>query len=146
MSYNNILYFFNKNIWLDLRKANKCILFRTIIWSIVSQVENRYLHAIHHNFIAIYCLTMHQPLNGWLAKLPAILEYLNGIANSTSTLIRVEAGSHKVAGKGYINTENSQMYQLVPFSALKQLNPWSNSPASRMVIYSRLPAFLGEAI
>ena len=89
---------------------------------------------------------MHQLLNGWLAKLPAILEFLNGIANTTSTLMRVEAGSYKVAGKGYINTENSQMYQLVPFSAPKQLNPWSNSPASRMVIYSQLPAFLGGAI
>ena len=74
---------------------------------------------------------MHQLLNGWLAELPAILEFLNGIAYTTSTLIKVEAGSHKVAGKGYINTE---MYQLVPFSAPKQLNPWSNSPASRMVI------------
>ena len=87
---------------------------------------------------------MHQLLNGWLAKLPATLEFLNGIANTTSTLIRIEAESHKAAGKGYINTENSQMYQLVPFLAPKQLNPWSNSPATRMVIYSRLPAFLGE--
>ena len=87
---------------------------------------------------------MHQLLNGWLAELPAILEFINSIANTTSTLIGVEPGSHKVVSKGYINTENSQMYQLVPFSAPKQLNPWSNSPASRMVIYSQLSAFLGE--
>ena len=36
--------------------------------------ENRCLHAIHHNSIAIHSPSMHQLLNGYLAELPAILD------------------------------------------------------------------------
>ena len=43
--------------------------------------------------------------------MPAILDSFTGIANTISTLIEVEGGvkSHTVAGKGYVNTENSQI-------------------------------------
>ena len=74
-------------------------------------------------------------LNGQLAELPAILDsLLTGIANTTSTPIGVEVEgwwvvrSHKVAGKGYVNTENGQ----IAFTGVilctstyytKQLNP-----------------------
>ena len=56
---------------------------------------------------------MYHLLDGKLAKLPAILDSLfTGIANTTSTPIGVEGkvvGSQEVAGKGYINTKNSQI-------------------------------------
>ena len=49
-----------------------------------------------------------------------------------------------VVGKDYINTENSQMASIgVIFSSTyhaKELNPWPNSPASHVVIYSWLSA------
>ena len=52
-------------------------------------------------------------------------------------------GSHKVMGKGYVNTENNQMASIgAMFNYTyhtKQPNLWSSSPASHMVIYSWLP-------
>ena len=70
--------------------------------------ENRCLHVIHHDSIAIHSLSTHQLSNGYLAELPTILDIFPGIANTTITPIGV-VGSHKVAGKGYVNTKNSQM-------------------------------------
>ena len=56
---------------------------------------------------------MHQLLNEYLTELPASLNnFFTGVANTTSNSIGVEGvggGSHKVAGRGYVNTENSQM-------------------------------------
>ena len=57
-------------------------------------------------------------------------------------------GSHKVAGKGYIFTKTSQMASIgVIFTSTyhtKQLNPWPNSSASRVVNYSQLSACQGD--
>ena len=51
-------------------------------------------------------------------------------------------GSHEVAGKGYVFTKTSQMASIrVIFTSIyhtQQLNPWPNSPASRVVNYSQL--------
>ena len=51
-------------------------------------------------------------------------------------------GSHKVVGKGFVNTEDSQ---ILSFGAIfsstyhtKQLNSWLSSTASCVVIYSLL--------
>ena len=53
-------------------------------------------------------------------------------------------GSHKVVGKGYVNTENSQMASIgAIFTSTyhtKQLHLWPNSSPSRMVNYSQLSA------
>ena len=53
-----------------------------------------------------------------------------------------------MAGKGYIFTKNSQMTSIgVIFTSThhtKQLNPWTNSSASRLVNYSRLSACQGK--
>ena len=57
-------------------------------------------------------------------------------------------GSHKVAGKGYVFTKTSQMTSVgAIFTSTyhtKQLNPWPNSSASRVVNYSRLSACQGD--
>ena len=57
-------------------------------------------------------------------------------------------GSHKVADKGYIFTKTSQMASIgVIFTSTyhtKQLNPWPNSSASRVVNYSQLSACQGD--
>ena len=56
-------------------------------------------------------------------------------------------GSHKVAGEGYIFTKNIKMTFIgAIFTSTwhtKQLNPWTNSSASRVVIHSRLSACQG---
>ena len=65
---------------------------------------NRCLHELCHNSIAIYSLTT-STRTGWI-------------------------GNHEVAGKGYINTENSQMVSVGAIYTFtyhtKQLNPWPN--------------------
>ena len=57
-------------------------------------------------------------------------------------------GSHKVVGKGYVNTENTQMVSTGAIFTCKyhtkQLNPCLNSSASCMVNYSQLSTCLGE--
>ena len=57
-------------------------------------------------------------------------------------------GSHEVAGKGYVLTKTSQMASIgVIFTSTyhtKQLNPWPNSSASRVVNYSQLSACQGD--
>ena len=58
------------------------------------------------------------------------------------------AGSHKVAGIGYIFTETSQMASIgAIFTSTyqkKQLNHWPNSSAICVVNYSRLSAYRGD--
>ena len=58
------------------------------------------------------------------------------------------AGSHEVAGKGYHFTKNSQMTSIgAIFTSTchtKQLNPWPNSSASRVVNHICLSAFQGK--
>ena len=57
-------------------------------------------------------------------------------------------GSHEVAGKGYVFTKTSQMASIgVIFTSTyntKQLNPWPNSSASRVVNCSQLSACQGD--
>ena len=57
-------------------------------------------------------------------------------------------GSHEVAGKGYVFTKTSQMASIgVIFTSTyhtKQLNPWPNSSASRVVNYSQLSGCQGD--
>ena len=57
-------------------------------------------------------------------------------------------GSHEVTGKGYVFTKTSQMAFIgVIFTSTyhtKQLNPWPNSLASRVVNYSQLSACQGD--
>ena len=79
-----------------------------------------------------------------------------GVANTSSTPIAWECegqvGSHKVAGKGYIFTKNSQMSSIgAIFTSTchtKQLNAWSNawsnSLASHVVIHGQLSACQGK--
>ena len=56
--------------------------------------------------------------------------------------------SHEVAGKGYVNTENSQITSIgAIFSSThhtKKVNRWSNSLANSVVNYSLLSAYAGE--
>ena len=48
-------------------------------------------------------------------------------------------------GKAYVNTENRQMTTISAiFTHTKQLNPWQNSSASRVVNYSWMSACEGE--
>ena len=106
--------------------------------------ENRYLRAIQQGSIAIHSLSMHQLLKGQLAELPIILESFSLAQPITQALLygwRVEVvRSHKVAGKGYSKTENSQIVFIgAIFNSTyhtKQLNPWPNSPANCVMIYS----------
>ena len=53
-------------------------------------------------------------------------------------------GSHEVAGKGYVSTKTNQLASIgAIFTSIyhtKQLNPWPNSSASRVVSYSCLSA------
>ena len=57
-------------------------------------------------------------------------------------------GSHEVVGKGYVNTKSSQTVSIGAIFTFmyntKQLNPWPNSSASRIVNYSPLSSRLGE--
>ena len=57
-------------------------------------------------------------------------------------------GGWIVAGKGYVNTENSQMVSIgAIFTSTyhtKQLNPWPNSLASCVVNYSWVSDYQGE--
>ena len=57
-------------------------------------------------------------------------------------------GSHEVAGKGYVFTKTSQMASIgVIFTSTyhtKQLNPWPNVSASRVVNYSQPSACQGD--
>ena len=57
-------------------------------------------------------------------------------------------GSHEVAGKRYVFTKTSQMASIGVIVTstyhTKQLNPWPNSSASRVVNYSQLSACQGN--
>ena len=57
-------------------------------------------------------------------------------------------GRHEVVAKGYVFTKTSQMASIgVIFTSTyhtKQLNPWPNSSASRVVNYSQLSACQGD--
>ena len=57
-------------------------------------------------------------------------------------------GTHEVVGKGYVFTKISQMASVgAIFTSTyhtKQLNPWPNSSASRVVNHSRLSACQGD--
>ena len=58
-------------------------------------------------------------------------------------------GSHEVAGKGYyVFTKNKEMTTngaiFTSTYHTKQLNPWPNSSASRMVNYTQLSACQGD--
>ena len=85
---------------------------------------------------------------------PPFQVVFNGITNIINSPIwwkvggRWPVGSHKVAGKGYVNTENSQRVSIGDIFTstyhTKQLNPWPKSLASRVVNYSQLPACQGE--
>ena len=69
--------------------------------------ENRFLHEICHNCLALYDLSIYQLLVEWLAEFPTILDsIITGIANTSSTPTGWEGGrwadSHKMVGKGYV--------------------------------------------
>ena len=107
------------------------------------------LDEFHHNSITIYTLSMHKLLNGQLAEQPTILDsILTRVVNTTSTPTRWEGGgwvgSHKVANKGHVFMENSQMGSTGVICTsthhMKQLNPWPNPPAGCVAIYSWLSA------
>ena len=107
---------------------------------------NRYLHEICHDSIAIYNLSIPQLLSEQYVELPTVF---NGVANTSCTLTGQMgggcAGSHEVAGKGYVFTKNSQMVSNGAIFTLtyhtKQLNPWLNSSTSHVVNYCQLSAF-----
>ena len=72
--------------------------------------------------------------------------------NTTRTTIEWDggwlAGSHEVAGKGFVNTEKSQMaYKDAIFTSkyhTKKVNPWPNLLASHVVNYSQLTTCKGD--
>ena len=59
-----------------------------------------------------------------------------------------QVGSHEVASKSYVNTENNQMASIGAICTFtyhtKQLNPWPNSLPSHVENYSQLSACQGE--
>ena len=73
--------------------------------------------------------------------------FFTGVANTSSTPTGWE-GSHEVAGKSSVFTKTSQMASIgaifTSTDHTKQLNPWPNSPASRVVNYSWLSACQGD--
>ena len=99
----------------------------------------------------MYNLFIHQVLSEPLPELPATLDRFTGIANTSSTPIGREggewAGTHIVAGKGYVYTENSQMASIgAIFNSTyhtKLQNPWPCSSANCVVNYILLSAFQG---
>ena len=111
------------------------------------------LHAIHRNSIAVHSPYMHQLLNVQIAEFPSIL---NGRQFSqlfiqqfslVQPIPQVLLQEWRRATKGYVNTETAKQHLLVPFQlhiSHKPLNPWPNSPASHMMIYSQLSAFQGQ--
>ena len=61
--------------------------------------ENRYLHAICHDSIAIHSLSIHKLLNENLAELPTILDsFVTGYANTTSISIGSGGGGEPWSG------------------------------------------------
>ena len=119
--------------------------------------ENRCLHAICHDSIVIHTLSMHQQLNEQLASRISchFRQLFIGVTNTTSTPIRME-------GRGWWRATK---WQAKAMSTLKQpngsicviisthishkaanyyINPWQNSPASQVVIYSSLCTCSGE--
>ena len=107
------------------------------------------MHEICHDSIAIYNLSIHQLLGEKLVEFPAILDSsFTGVANISSTPTGGRVGSHEVAGKGYVLTKTRLMTFIgVIFTSTyhtKQLNPWPNSLASRVVNYSQLSACQGD--
>ena len=85
---------------------------------------------------------MYTPTVKWIISWIAHhFRVFTGIAITTSTPIEV-MGSHEVAGKDYINSENSQIASIGAIFGftyhIKQLTPWPNSLASCVVNYSRL--------
>ena len=99
------------------------------------------MHEICHDSIAIYYnLSIQQLLSKQLAELPTITD---SFYSTTTTSIRWgQAGSHKVASKGYVSTKSSQMAFIGTIFTFTyhpmQLNPWPNSSVSRVVNYSWL--------
>ena len=93
--------------------------------------ENRCFCTIHHDSIAIHSQSIYRLLN----RQPANSDSFSLMQPVPQALLQGwRVGSHKVAGKGYINTENSQIISIgAIFNSTyhtKQLNPWPNSPSS----------------
>ena len=93
----------------------------------------------------IYLFTNHW-VNSQLNCLPFQIVF-TAIANTTRTLIRWD-GQSQSAGQGYFNTKNNQIASIgaifISTYHTKQLNPWPNPSANRMVNYSQLSTCLGE--
>ena len=90
-----------------------------IIWKFVSQQgKNRCLHAIHHDSIAIHSLSLHQLLNGYLAKSPTILgsffywhnQYYNHFCNGGGW-----KGATMWQGKATSTLKTAKWYSLMSF-------------------------------
>ena len=98
----------------------------------------------------IIYLSTNQLLGEQVAELPAILDSFLLAQPIPVALLQGEGwvGSHEVVGKGYIFTKTSQMASIdVIFTSTyhtKQLNPWPNSSASRLVNYSQLSPCQGD--
>ena len=115
---------------LQLRKGNRC------------------LHEVCHDSLAIYILSIYQPLSEQLAELPTILDTFYWCSQYHQQFYRVggqrQPSSHKVMGKGYVFTKNRQMASIgAIFTSTyytKQLNLWQNSSTSCVVNYSWLSA------
>ena len=139
-------------MWLDLWKEF-IIMICTIINYLEKQIWNiniqfkisweylelpRHVSPQIHSFLfkVIYCVAVH-----WIA----IAELL---WCSQYHKHSYKVGSHKVAGKVYIYTKNSQMTSIgAIFNSIchtKQLNPWANSSASCMVNHCKLSACQGK--
>ena len=98
----------------------------------------------------IYLFTNYR-VNSQLNCLPFQIVF-TGVTNITSTPTGWEgggqAGSHKVASKGYVFTKTRQIASIdVIFTSTyhtKKLNPWPHSSASCVVDYSCLSACQGD--
>ena len=93
---------------------------------------------ICHNSVIIQSLSIDKLLNGELIEFLVLLDsFVTGIANSTSTSIRVEnwgmVGWHEVEGKPPSKLKTAKWYHSMPF-LVPQLIPWPTSPPSHVAI------------
>ena len=139
-----------QQLWLDFRKSS----FHTELY-IFRNVDFDYLKYYNSGKETDGCMKLSTIIYlstnyGWIASWISLhfRWFFTGVDNTSTTPTgwegRGRAGSHEVASKGYVFIKTSQMASIgAIFTSTyhtKQLNPWPNSSASRVVNYSRLSA------
>ena len=150
---------YHVHMWLDLCEGSYTCNYNYLeiqFWNIkfnISWEWTKLLACLLHKSIS-YSRQFTVSTVHWIANWIAchFRYFLTGVANTTSTSIGWEGagqtGSHKVAGKGYVLTKNSQMTSngviFISICHTKQLNPWPNSSVSHVVNHSWLSACQGK--